>query len=322
MKALITGVTGFVGKYLSQHLISKGYQVWGTTRKSSPNTLLNSKIKLLNIDLDDVGKITASINLIKPDYIYHLAGFSSVKLSWENKQSAFEANVLKTICLLEAIRKSTVSKSVKILTVGSSEEYGQVEVTEMPIKESTPLKPISPYGISKATVYMLVQQYINSYDLQIIHARPFNHIGPGQGLGFVTSDFGKQIAEIEFGLKPPVIHVGNLESERDFTDVRDIVAAYELILKYGDIGKVYNVCSGQPVSIFKILNKYISFSYCKNIEIKKDPNRMRPSDFPIYIGDPGELKIKTNWVNSISLDESLINILNYWRKEINSFKGL
>jgi GDP-4-dehydro-6-deoxy-D-mannose reductase len=320
MNALITGVTGFVGKYLAQHLINKGYQVWGTTRSSAQ--FLKNDVIHVNIDLDDEEKLTNLINHIKPDYIFHLAGLSSVKLSWENKQDTFQANVIKTICLLEAIRKSTVSKTVKVLTIGSSEEYGLVDITEMPLDETTLLRPISPYGISKATVFMIAQQYFNSYKLNVIHARPFNHIGPGQDIGYVTSDFAKQIAQIEKGLISPVINVGNLESERDFTDVRDIVIAYELIISLGDIGKVYNVCSGKPASIKAILNKYIELSSCKTIEVKEDANRMRPSDFPLYIGDPTEIKLKTNWSNSISLDESLINILDYWRLKVDSSEEL
>ncbi|KRE51060.1 GDP-mannose 4,6-dehydratase [Paenibacillus sp. Soil724D2] len=320
MRALITGVTGFVGKHLSAYLINQGYKVWGITRKSSPTSVYINGINLVSVDLDKEAEMTDLIDLIKPDYIFHLAGWSSVRLSWANAHSTFESNVLNTICLLEAIRKSTVSKLVKVLTVGSSEEYGQVDTTEMPINENSNLKPISPYGISKATVSMLAKQYFDAYNLQIIHVRPFNHIGPGQGEGFVTSDFAKQIVQIENGQISPNISVGNLESERDFTDVRDIVASYELLLRIGEIGKIYNVCSGRPVPIKVILKKFIELSSCKEIKTIEDPNKMRLSDFPCYIGDPTKIKTRTNWTNSIRLDQSLLDILNYWRKELSISK--
>ncbi|MFX3632175.1 MAG: GDP-mannose 4,6-dehydratase [Candidatus Pristimantibacillus sp.] len=315
MRALITGVTGFVGGYLARHLLNMDYEVWGTSRDGSCATNFGSKLKVVSMDFNEVDEVIETLNLIKPDFIYHLAGQSSVKLSWSNVQDTFDANVSKTICLLEAVRKSDIAQSVKILTVGSSEEYGRVEESDMPINESTLLRPISPYGITKATVHMLVQQYVNSYQLQIIHARPFNHIGPGQSLGFVTSDFAYQVAQIEKGVMKPEIHVGNLEAQRDFTDVRDIVVAYEMLMKSGEIGNVYNVCSGKPVVIKDILLKNIEMSLNNNIKVIEDPTKMRPSDIPLYMGDPTKITKSTNWTSSISLEESLIGILNYWRNE-------
>jgi len=317
MRALITGVTGFVGKYLTDYLIRMGYEVWGATRKSSIDHN-DTKLNLVTIDFDDEASIVETINRLKPDHIYHLAGQSSVKKSWEDIQNTFEANVSKTIILLEAIRKSEVAKSVKILTVGSSEEYGKVLNADRPISEDVTLKPISPYGLSKATVYMLAQQYASAHQLHIVHARPFNHIGPGQGLGFVTSDFAFQIAQIEKGIVPPVINVGNLDALRDFSDVRDIVVAYEKLIMDGKKGEAYNVCSGKPIAIKEILMKYVEASTSSSIKIQEDPTRMRPSDLPLYIGDPSKIIRMTNWENQINIDQSLINILNYWRSEIKS----
>ncbi|WP_169083612.1 GDP-mannose 4,6-dehydratase [Paenibacillus sp. PL91] len=319
MRALITGITGFVGGYLADYLTSLGYEVWGATRMSSLD-LNDTRLNLVTIDFNDEDCIVETINQIKPDHIYHLAGQSSVKLSWEDIQGTFEANVSKTIALLEAIRKSNVAKSVRILTVGSSEEYGKVSDFENPINEEETLHPISPYGLSKATVYMLAQQYARAHQLHIVHARPFNHIGPGQALGFVTSDFAYQIAQIEKGIVPPIINVGNLDAQRDFSDVRDIVVAYEKLLSDGNKGEVYNVCSGKPIAIKEILKKYVEASICDSIEIQEDPSRMRPSDLPLYIGNPAKIIRSTNWENQIDLDQSLINILNYWRSEINSSK--
>jgi GDP-4-dehydro-6-deoxy-D-mannose reductase len=320
MKALITGANGFVGKHLTELLIGKGYEVWGSTRGNYSKTYTddNKFVTTVSLDLASEREILNLINLVKPDHIYHLAGKSNVKESWDNKLTTFEVNVNFTINLLEAVRKSSVANQVRVLTIGSSEEYGRVAEADMPIKETTPLNPISPYGISKVTVSMLAKHYYEAYGMQVIHARPFNHIGPGQGLGFVTSDFAKQIVDIEKGLIKPIIHVGNLESERDFTDVRDIVKAYELLVNLGDVGKIYNICSGMPTPIKEILNIFIDLSSCKAIEVKEDLNRMRPSDFPLYIGNPKVINQTVKWINSIPLSESLLDILNYWRVKVDS----
>lgn len=319
MRALITGVTGFVGRHLAQHLISLGYEVWGTTRQQILNCE-EPELHLITMNINDEAGIIEILNQIKPNHIYHLAGQSSVKLSWESIQHTFEANVANTISLLEAIRKSSVSESVKVLTVGSSEEYGKALASDMPINETVPLKPISPYGLSKATVCMLAQQYSDVYKVQVVHARPFNHIGPGQGLGFVTADFAFQIAQIEADLIQPAISVGNLDAQRDFSDVKDIVSAYEKLLNYGSKGEAYNVCSGTPVAIKEILMRYINFSSRKDIKVIEDVARMRPSDLPLCVGDSSKIKSVSNWENQTNLDQSLMDILNYWRAEIKSSK--
>lgn len=315
MRALITGINGFVGKHLAAFLINQGHQVWGTTRVV-PHFKDNNNIHIIQSALDDAEKMKSILNQVLPDQIYHLAGQSNVRYSWENKSETFDANVIKTINLFEAILQSDVRNHTRVLTIGSSEEYGLIEDLLSPISENTLLNPISPYGISKATVSMLSKHYNNQHSIKTIHVRPFNHIGPGQGLGFVTSDFAKQISEIEKGIKSPIIMVGNLDAKRDFTDVRDIVNAYYLLLEQGDFGKVYNVCSGVPVSIQKILEKLISISFCSNIQIQKDETKIRPSDFPLYYGDPQLIRKKTNWVPSISLEDSLSNIIQYWRNRI------
>ncbi|WP_138755244.1 GDP-mannose 4,6-dehydratase [Paenibacillus sinopodophylli] len=317
MRALITGVSGFVGKHLTDYLINMGYEVWGSSRTSS-QIHNDTRIDLVSMSFSDEESIVQLINQIKPDHIYHLAGQSSVKHSWEDIKNTFDANVSKTIVLLEAIRKSDIAKSVKILTIGSSEEYGKIADVTKPINEDDSLKPISPYGLSKATVYMLAQQYVNAHQLHIVHARPFNHIGPGQGLGFVTSDFAYQIAQIEKKQISPTINVGNLDARRDFSDVRDIVVAYEKLMIEGKKGEAYNVCSGKPIAIKEILMKYIKLSLNKSIEIKEDSSRMRPSDLPLYVGDSSKIIRMTNWESQINIDQSLIDILNYWRIEINS----
>lgn len=316
MRAIITGVSGFVGRYLAAHLLSEGVEVWGTTRSGSPDLRLDPRINLVKIDLSDEHEIMVWLERIRPDHIYHLAGQSSVKLSWEKKVETFEANVDKTIHLLEAVRKSALADSVRVLTVGSSEEYGKVQPHEMPIKEETPLRPISPYGISKATVSMLAKHYYNAYGVQVIHARPFNHIGPGQSLGFVTSDFAKQIVDIEKGLQEPIIRVGNLEAMRDFTDVIDIVRAYYLLVTGEMKGGIVNVCSSRPYKIMDVLNWYINHSFCNAITVENDSNRMRPSDIPLHYGCSKKIKGITSWNTTISIEKSLEDILNNWRQSL------
>jgi GDP-4-dehydro-6-deoxy-D-mannose reductase len=315
MRALITGVSGFVGRYLAAHLLSEKIEVWGTTRADSPDLYIDNRVQFIKVDLNDEQEIMSWIERIRPDHIYHLAGQSSVKLSWENKIETFDANVNKTIHLLEAVTKSSIAENVRVLTVGSSEEYGKVDNHEVPIKEETPLRPISPYGISKATVSMLAKHYYNAYGLQIIHARPFNHIGPGQGLGFVTSDFAKQVAVIEAGLSSNSIRVGNMTAQRDFLDVMDIVRAYFELIRLGQPGQIYNICSGKPIEISYILDFYLRHTV-KLVEVDQDPTLMRPSDVPIYYGSLNKLENETGWKASISLDESLMKILTYWREKI------
>lgn len=311
MRALITGMTGFVGSHLKNYLINeKGWEIWGVSRSPS-SKVTNMQVPLLdtNWDLEDLKR---KIDLLAPDYIFHLAGQSNVKRSWENTRETFEANVLNTINLLEAVRSSRVAQTVKVITVGSSEEYGQVDASLLPIIESTPPNPGSPYGVSKLSVSMLAKQYYESYKLQIIHVRPFNHIGPGQGLGFVVSDFAYQVASIEEGLQEPVLYVGNLSAKRDFLDVRDIVRAYAEIACRGQPGEIYNICSGKPVEIRTLLELLIKQS-TKPIEIKVDSNRLRPVDVPYYYGSNEKIKEQLGIIPTISLEESLKDIYEYWR---------
>ncbi|UUZ83047.1 GDP-mannose 4,6-dehydratase [Paenibacillus sp. P26] len=313
-RALITGVNGFVGQYLAEYLINLGYEVWGTTRQGCPNLVSDKGIRLLKSGLDNQDELIDLLNEIRPDEIYHLAGQSNVKESWSNKVTTLEANVVSTLTLLEAVLKSEIANKVRVLTVGSSEEYGKVDGSLMPIKEDIQLNPISPYGISKASVSFYCKQYYEVYGLKIVHARPFNHIGPKQRLGFVVADFSQQIADIEFGRKDNILCVGNLESKRDFTDVRDIVRAYYLLLQQENIfGEIYNISSNKAVSIQEILDTLISLS-TKEIIVKRDESRMRPSDIPIYIGDNNKLKLATGWSPEIPLIQTLTDVMNSLRR--------
>jgi GDP-4-dehydro-6-deoxy-D-mannose reductase len=208
----------------------------------------------------------------------------------------------------------------RILVVGSNEEYGLVGEDELPIKEANPLRPTSPYAVSKVAQDMLGLQYHLSHGLQTIRVRPFNHIGPRQSEQFVAPAFAKQIAEIEAGIRPPVVKVGNLEARRDFTDVRDIVRAYYLIITKGKQGEVYNIGSGVPRSIRELLNTLLSFSEAE-IEVKQDPSLLRPLDVPVSYCDYGKLKECTGWEPTIPFEESLKEVLNYWRMRVKSQKS-
>jgi len=316
MKALITGVRGFVGKYLADHLLLQGIEVWGTSREESPLLCLeNGNVKIVKNDLDSEEEILNLLQTVTPDYIFHLAGQSNVKKSWEDKEGTFYANVNKTIFLLDAcVRYQQEKPQMRLLTVGSSEEYGRVESHEIPIKESTPLRPMSPYGASKAAVSMLIQQYHKAHGLNVIHARPFNHIGPGQSEGFVTTDFAKQIVEIERGQLSTTISVGDLSSERDFTDVRDIVVAYHLIIQKGEKGEIYNVCSGESIPIKEVLNYFLSFSQ-KKVNVYIDESKFRPIEFKKYYGSSEKIKNDSGWKVKQSVEQSLHEIYLYLKAQ-------
>ncbi len=313
MRALITGITGFVGSHLAELLLAKNHEVWGTVRWRSRTdniTQIKNKIKLIEADVRDAYSIEKAIKQVEPDVIFHLAAQSFVYSSFHAPQETLTTNIIGTVNLLESVRSSKLNPVIQI--AGSSEEYGLVKPNEVPIKETNPLRPLSPYGVSKVAEDMLAYQYHKSYGIKTIVTRAFNHEGPRRGEVFVTSNFAKQIAEIEKCLKEPIIHVGNLESSRDFTDVRDMVKAYTLAVEKCTPGEVYNICSGKDWKIKEMLDKLLSMSKVK-IEVKQDPTRMRPSDVEILLGDCTKFKEKTGWKPTIPFEQTLEDTLNYWR---------
>jgi GDP-4-dehydro-6-deoxy-D-mannose reductase len=310
MKALITGVSGFVGHYLALNLLANGYKVWGSTRKKTTDPI--EGLQVIKMDFSNQEELRSVLEEIKPDVVFHLSGQSSVKYSWDRIEETFQSNLMDTINLLEAIKHSSLITSIKVISVGSSEEYGMV--SELPITENTTINPINPYGLSKHSVGILARYYNNHFGVNIIHARAFNHIGPGQMLGFVTSDFTKQVVDIEMGNVEPVLYVGDLSSKRDFTDVRDIVEAYRLLFEKGDSGQTYNVCSGVCTSIRDILESIVSMS-SKSIEIIVDEKKLRPNDVPEYYGSNKKLTEITGWSPKIQIKTSLYDIYQYWKKK-------
>ncbi|AMD95118.1 GDP-mannose 4,6-dehydratase [Leptotrichia sp. oral taxon 847] len=309
MKALITGVDGFVGKYLSEYLLKQKYEVYGTTISEKYK---NEKIKIYKMNLLDEKEVNKVIKMIKPDKIFHLAGQSAVGLSWEKPVLTVNINVNGTLNLLEAVRN--YSKDSKILIVGSSDQYGPIKPEECPIKESKIQNPQSPYGVSKKAQEEMCKLYVNAYHTNIIMVRAFNHIGAGQSTNFVVADFASKIAQIEKGSEP-VLKVGNLETFRDFTDVRDIVRGYSLLLEKGKIGEIYNIGSGKEVKVSEILKKLISMSK-KEIKIEIDPNKFRPVDVPLVVCDNSKIKKDTGWETEFLIDDTLEEVLEYWRSVI------
>lgn len=316
-KILITGVTGFVGSHLAEFLLQrKGVRVYGITRWRSQTENIDhikNKLKLYECDIRDASSVREVISETRPDTIFHLSAQSFVPASWNAPAETLVTNILGELNIFEACRHLKINPFIQI--AGSSEEYGMVYKNELPVKETNPLRPLSPYAVSKVGQDLLGYQYFMSYKLNIIRTRGFNHTGPRRGEVFAESNFAKQIAMIESGLQEPVIYVGNLEAKRDYTDVRDMVEAYWLAVKKCKAGEVYNICNKKAYSIGTVLEILLSLSNAK-VKIKKDLARMRPSDVPILIGDNSKFIRQTGWAPKIPFKQTLKDLLRYWREKI------
>ncbi len=305
-KILITGITGFVGNHLKDHLDKNDYEVHGTSL-SQESTEGNTQIHKVNLlDEENVFKL---IQELQPDLVIHLAALSSPKKSFENPKEFLQNNTDAQLNLLLAIKKAEISP--RILIVSSGEIYGSQE--KLPINEAAPLFPTSPYSVSKITQDYLALQYFLSEGMDIIRVRPFNHIGPGQSDEFVVSSFAKQIAELE--RNDGIVKVGNLSAKRDFTDVRDMVKAYVLILEKGKSGEVYNIGRGISYEVKFILDTLISLSG-KDIRTEVDKSRLRPIDIPDIICENTKIHEATGWTPEIPLEKTLQDTLDYWRQII------
>lgn len=314
--ALITGISGFVGSHLAEFLLKSGLEVQGIIRwRSRTENIehISAKLHLTEADIRDAHSMQNAIEEALPDYIFHLAAQSFVPTSWRAPAETLSTNIIGTVNLLEAVRKSNCNPIIQI--AGSSEEYGMVYPNEVPIKETNPLRPMSPYGVSKVAQELLSRQYYMSYGLKVVVTRAFNHTGPRRGEVFVTSNFSKQIAEIEKGLKEPIVRVGNLHAKRNFSDVRDIVKAYWLAVAKGEYGEVYNICSQKAITIQSVLDLLLSMTN-KDIEVKQDPSRMRPSDVEILHGDCSKFKKQTGWETEIPFKKTMRDLLDYWRERV------
>ncbi|OGS25058.1 MAG: GDP-mannose 4,6-dehydratase [Elusimicrobia bacterium RIFOXYB2_FULL_48_7] len=317
MKALITGITGFVGSHLAEYLLERGnIEVCGIERwRSKTDNIkhIEKKIRIIECDIRDYVSVEKTIKEIKPDKIFHLAAQSFVPTSWNAPQETLTTNIIGQLNIFESVRSAGINPEIQLAC--SSEEYGMVLENEVPIKETNPLRPLSPYAVSKVGQDYLGYQYHQSYGIKAIRTRAFNHTGPRRGDVFVTSNFAKQIAEIEKNKKEPVIKVGNLEAKRDFTDVRDMVKAYWVSTEKCTPGDVYNICSGKAWTIQSVLDMLLSFSKVK-VTVKQDPARMRPSDVLVLLGDNTKFCKQTGWKPEIPIEKTLKDLLDYWRERV------
>mgnify|MGYP001134309377 FL=1 len=315
MRALITGISGFVGSHLAEYLLEyTDWQVAGTVYGPEDNIEhLRNSLELYPAELSELGTVTSILERAKPDYIFHLAAQPLPSLSHQDPWSTLENNIRLQLNILEAVVR--LGSTARILVVGSSEEYGLVQPDELPIKETNPLRPTSPYAVSKVAQDMLGLQYHLSHKLFTVRVRPFNHIGPRQRLGFVAPDFARQIAEAETGLQEPVIQVGNLEPQRDFSDVRDVVRGYHAALTEGEPGEVYNLGSERARSIGELLDGLLSIASVP-LKVEQDSARLRPADVSVMVSDCSRLRARTGWRTTIPFDKSLQDVLDYWRERV------
>lgn len=313
-KVLITGISGFAGSHLAEYLVNnRDYSVFGTylSEQSLKNLeKIKNKINIKRVDLTDEKKVMVLIENIRPDFIFHLAALALTKDSLSKPKETIFNNITAQINVLEAVKDSGLSS--RILIVSSADVYGKVSKEKQPINEDAPFAPANPYAVSKIAQDFLGLQYFITYSMKIIRARPFNHIGPRQATGFVVSDFAKKIARIERKIIPPVLTVGNISAKRDFTDVRDMVRAYALLVVKGTAGDVYNIGAGISYRIEYILKTLASFSKVK-INIKKDSSLFRQDDIPDRVCDKSKLNSQIGWKPEIPIEKTLKDTLDYWR---------
>jgi GDP-D-mannose dehydratase len=300
-RLLLTGRTGFVGQVL-RGLVER-----------EPAYNLQERAPSGRMELRERESLLRGIEEIRPHYVIHLAAQSFVPRALENPRETLEINLMGTLNLLEALRQAKFSG--RLLYVGSGDEYGLIEAAKLPVREDHPLRPRNPYAVSKAAAEMLCYQWAQTEKLDIVMARPFNHIGPGQDERFAISAFAKQLAEIRLGRRPAKIEVGNLEVSRDFSDVEDVARAYLLLLGKGKSGDVYNVCSGNEHGLKELLTRLIELADI-DVDVVLDPARQRPAEQSRMVGDHRRLTEHTGWEPEVSIDRSLEGILAYWEHKL------
>ncbi len=315
MRALITGINGFAGSHLAEHLLATtDYQVWGVARGGIANLLsLRDHVEAVDVDLLDRAAVDALVATVRPDVVFHLAAQAHVPTSWNDPAGTLITNISMQLNLCEALRAADLQP--RIVVVSTGEVYGAVEAHNIPIDEDVPLRPVNPYAVSKAAQDLLAYQQHRAYNLHIVRVRPFNHTGPRQSDGYAPTAFAHQIARIEAGLQPPVVQVGNLDARRDVSDVRDIVRGYLLAAEQGEAGAVYNLGSGRPVAMRAVLDTLLRFSTA-TITIEPDPARMRPVDVPVIACDATRFHERTGWQPEITLEQTLHDVLADWRQRI------
>lgn len=297
-KLLLIGGTGFVGTHM-RTLFESNCSVVTTGR---------------DVDVRNLEQLRTLISLEQPDHVVNLAAITTLRESFENPRDTYDINFLGTLNLLMALRECRFTGHM--LFVSSSEVYGLLGEHDLPVSETRLPKPLSPYAVAKIAAEALCYQWSQTEKFDIVTARPFNHIGPGQSERFAIADFGRQVAAIKLGLSDPVIHVGDIETTRDFTDVRDIVSAYQLLLERGRSGETYNVCSGIERSIRSLVERMCVLAGV-SVELRADPARLRPSEQRRVRGCNAKLKADTGWVSHCSLDRTLSDIVTYWVQRLN-----
>ena len=318
MRSLITGAAGFVGRHLVRYLSEHDHSVAGLVLPEEASRGLGSLPEFMEIFEGDILEGESLRRIVadwKPSAIYHLAAFSNPEGSWAQARRTLETNILGTHNLLEAA--VACGHKPRVLLVGSSQQYGYVAEEDQPIREEQLQKPLSPYGVSKASQEILGQRFHLSGLIPVLLTRSFNHTGPGQAASYVCSSFARQIAEIESGSREPKIKVGNLSARRDFSDVRDVVRAYTLLMEKGQPGETYLICSGQAVAIETVLTTLIDLAGV-DVNIEYDPARMRPSDTPILYAAFDKIQRDTGWAPSIPLRQSLQDVLDDWLAKVDN----
>jgi GDP-4-dehydro-6-deoxy-D-mannose reductase len=313
MRVFLTGATGFVGSHLVDLLLDQGHEIHALVHGESSHQPLVNHERLCPVmgDLLDALKLRNQIVSIEPDLIMHLAGQASPRQSWQKPALTFAINTGGTANVLDA---AVAAGRTRTIVVTSAEIYGQINENSLPLTEDTLPDPMHPYGVSKWAAAQLVHLYWMKYGLPVIEARPLNHIGPRQALGFVVPDFASQVAEIMAGEREPLVVVGNLDVARDFTDVRDVVRAYLALAEHGKAGEAYLICSGKAVSIRVILDILLELAGVK-VGIKDTVELLRPTDTPQIVGSFAKINADTGWAPIINLRQSLNDSLKEWEQK-------
>ena len=314
MRIFITGATGFAGSHLVDIFLQEGHEVHTLVHPRSSTQSLPEHPLVFSVegDLLDLEGLKTAVSHAKPDIIYHLAGQPYPARSWQDPAFTLAVNTGGTANVLEA---AVAYGRPRVLVITSAEIYGKISAEDLPITESTPPQPRHPYGVSKWAAGQLVAVYWQRYQLPVVEARPFNHIGPRQALGFVVPDFAGQLAAIKLRLQAPIMRVGNLDAQRDFTDVRDVARAYVALAENGTPGEEYLICSGQPVSIHYLLTALAELADVR-VEIEYDPGRMRPSDVPLLYASYRKINQQTGWRPEIHLRQTLADVFAEWVEKL------
>lgn len=310
MKALITGSQGFVGKHLTEFLLRKGVEVIGLVREQDGVFSNRSRsLQVVTGDIADAERVQIVLEEIRPDQIYNLAAITSVPVSLRDPRITFCVNTGGILNIFEAVRR--IGLTTRVLNVSSAQVYGSLPSSEVAFSETSALNPNTTYSASKIMAETLAESYVSAFGIDIVTVRPFNHIGPGQPPDFACSDFAWQIARIRRGIQSPVLHTGNLNAERDFTDVRDVVEAYWAALSKGVTGRIYNVCSGTAVSLRAIVESLCRLAGIP-VQLKFESERIRSSDNLRICGNAARIKRELGWTPKIPIETTLRDVLDYW----------